>query len=530
MSRKLLTSVVCGLVGMNCMSVFAETRPKLVVGIVVDQLRTDYLENLQDLFSEGGFRRLFKEGAFIRDIDFKIPQPDVASSTAILQTGSYPRQNGIAGENIYNVTDKTIIPVFNDAAFIGNFTSETFSPASLRVTTISDELVNAGNGSTKIHTLAPGPSQAIILAGHEAKSAFWVNNETGKWSTSTYFTAPPAALQNKNYNSPLISRLDTMKWVPLLKGVDYPDVSRNRIAEGFKYAFPRSDRDVFSMYKESPLMNRDIAEAAVEYIRDLKLGKNQESSDMLGLGFTLAPFQNVTSPSDSRYELEDAYLRLDRNLEAIFNAIDRYVGMENTLVYLASTGYFNDNYSPSADSRLPGGTFSVKRAVSLLNSYLAAKFGNGSYIDTYYDCHVFLNKSVLEEKGLNLNDIAGESRDFLVRMSGVSDAYTVADLMSPSVPQLEGHRLASDPKTSGDIILEFNPGWKVIDDTRFPSVEKKQKYVAFESPAFFLGANIAPQTIEHSVDAVAIAPTVAKILRIRAPNSASDNPIILKKK
>ena len=530
MGRKLLTSVVCGIVGINGFTLSAETRPKLVVGIVVDQLRTDYIEYLQDYFSQGGFKRLMRDGAFLRDVDFKIPEPDVASSTAIIQTGSYPRSNGIAGSEIYNVTDKNIIPVFTDAAYIGNFTSETYSPGALRVTTLSDELKAAAGKESAVHSISPEASQAIILAGHDGNSAFWINDETGKWSTTTYYSGAPASLQNKNYNQPLINRLDTMRWLPLSSRNSYPDVSAKRLADGFKYSFSRSDRDVFRYSKTSALVNRDVAEAAVEYIRDLNSGKNFETTDMLAIGLTAAPYTGVQNTGDSRYELEDTYLRLDGNIESILNAVDRYVGMENALVYVVSTGYFNDNFTPSVDSRIPGGNFSVKRAVSLLNSFLAAKFGNGSYIDTYYNGHIFLDKNTLEEKGLDLNNIAEESRDFLVKMSGVTDAYTVADLMSPSVPQLEGHRLATDPKISGDVILEFNPGWRVIDDTRFPQIEKTQKYTSYEWPAFLLGANVASQTIDTMVDAAQIAPTVARLLRIRSPNGSEEKPLPIRKK
>ena len=529
MSRRLLTSMVCGLVGFSSLPIMAESRPKLVVGIVVDQLRTDYIEYLQDFFSQGGFRRLMRDGAYIRDLDFNVPAPDIASATAIIQSGAYPRHNGITGAFVYNVSDKSVVPVFTDAAFIGNFSSETLSPGALRVTTISDELM-AGNGrAAKIHSIAPDAAQAIILAGHDANSAFWINDNTGKWSSTTYYTGAPSLIQNRNYNNPLVSRLDTMKWTPLNPGVPYPDVPTKKISEGFKYTFSRSDKDLFALYKQTPLVNREITEIAIDYIRDLHLGENLDATDMLGIGFTLAPYPNISN-SDGKYELQDAYIRLDKNIESILNAIDKYVGLDNALVYLTSTGYFNDNYTPQPESKVPGGIFSVKRAVSLLNSYLAAKFGNGSYIDTYFDGHIFLDKSTIEEKNLNLNEIAEESRDFLVRMSGVADAYTIPDLMSPAVAQLEGHRLASDPKTSGDVILEFNPGWKVTDDTRFPAIDRKQKYTVFESPAFIYGGNVAPQLIEESVPATAIAPTISKALRIRAPNGASDKPLNLKKK
>lgn len=525
--NRLVKSVMIGLAGIQGFSLAAGSRPKLVVGIIVDQLRTDYLETLHDKFGEGGFLRLMENGAFLKDVDFKIPNIDAASAAAIIQTGSYPRQNGITGAYVYSAAAKNIIPIFQDPNFIGNSTSETYSPSALRVTTINDEISADGGGIGKIHSIAPDAAESIVLSGHSGNSAFWINDETGKWSSTTYYTSPPSSIQNRNFSTPLLTRLDTMAWVPL-KGADYyPDISFNRKMEGFKYTFPRSDRDVFKMYKLSPYVNSDITDAATDYVKLLNLGKHPEAIDVLNIGYTLAPY-SMSGNSDGKYELEDSYLRLDQNLERLFKEIDRHIGLDNILVYVASTGYFVEPDRDRETLQLPGGNFSVKRALSLLNSYLSAKYGNGSYISQYAGGHIYLDHSQIESKGLDVAKIAEESRDFLVRMSGVSDTFTVSDLMSPTLPQLEGHRLGTDPKSAGDIILEFNPGWNVTDDSRYPPQSQPNKTSAYQTPVFIMGNGIARQVIETPVEATSIAPTIAKNLRIRSPNSALSKPIILK--
>ncbi|MCH5239925.1 MAG: alkaline phosphatase family protein [Muribaculaceae bacterium] len=524
--KRLLTSVAVGLAGIQGIYPAGDSRPKLLVGIMVDQLRTDYLENLRDMFSTGGFRRLMDNGLFIKDLDFNVEPGDAASSSAIIQTGAYPRQNGVTGAFIYDPATKSLRPVFQDETFIGNFTNETYSPASLRVTTLTDELSVETSGKGRIHSIAPDPAQAIILAGHTGNSAFWINDETGRWSSTTFYSNPPAILQNRNYNSPLISRLDTMKWEPLRKSEPYPQVDSQQIKDGFRYTFPRSDRDVFNLYKHSPYINSDITQAATEYISELNLGKDRETTDVLNIAYTLAPFTNLNSES-YRYELQDAYLRLDKDLEKLFSTLDKQVGKDNILVYLVSTGYFTEPAIDNAKYRLPGGTFSVKRATSLLNAYLAAKYGNGAFIDSFVDNQIYLSKPTLEEKNLDVNTVAQEAKDFLVRMSGVADAFTISELMSPAISQLEAMRESVDPKTSGDIYLLFNPGWKVIDDTRFPQIEKEHKTDAYLAPAFIMGQNIKSQIIEKPVEAVEIAPTIAGALKIRPPNSSNAKPIKL---
>ncbi|MCH5235198.1 MAG: alkaline phosphatase family protein [Muribaculaceae bacterium] len=524
--NRLLTTVVVGLAGIQGITLAAESRPKLVVGIMVDQLRTDYLENLKDMLGAGGFRRLMESGVFFKDVNFNVPGSDATSASAIIQTGTYPKFNGVPGMMIYDPVSKTLSPIYKDSNYIGNFTDETYSPAALRVTTLTDEIAVENQGKGRIHTIAPDAAQAITLAGHSANSAFWVNNETGKWSSTTYYPNPPAALQNKNYNTPLVSRLDTMKWQPLRKGEPYIDINPLETKEGFKYIFSRSDRDVYSLYKQSPYVNSDITQAATEYITDLNLGREAEGIDVLNLGYTLAPYPVATGDS-YEYPLQDAYLRLDKDLERLFNTLDRQVGKENVLVYLVGTGYFAEPPIDNSVYRLPSGNFSVKRSMSLLNAFLSAKYGNGAYVDQYSDRQIYLSKPLLEEKNLDLNQVAAEARDFLMKMSGVADAYTLSDLVNPGSEHLESERLAIDPKTAGDIILDFNPGWTVTDDSRYPPRPQIDKSTAYATPGFIMGTKFAPKVVEETVEAVSIAPTIANALRIRAPNSASSKPIKL---
>lgn len=517
--KRLLTTIMVGLAGIQGITLEAESRPKLVVGIVVDQLRTDYIESLREMLGQGGFRRLMNNGLYLTNIDFKIPNPDATSASAIIQTGAYPRKTGITGTDVYNPSTQTVGSVFNDPAFIGNFTSETYSPTALRVTTISDEIAVATEGESSIHSIAPDAETAIILSGHSGNSAFWINDDTGKWSSTTYYPSQPASLQNKNYNQPLVSRLDTMRWMPLKRGVKYPDISQTKSAAGFRYVFPRSDRNVYSLYKHSPYANSDITDAAIEYLRDLNLGKRTEGTDVLNLGYTLAAFPG-TEGQDAKYANLDSYLRLDGDLNKLFNEIDRQVGLDNALIYLVSTGYVDEPGTDNSKYKLPTGNFSVKRALSLLNSYLSARYGNGSYIGKYHNSQIYLDSKAIEEKGLDRNKIAEDSRDFLMKMSGVSEAYTNNDLMSPAVPQLEGHRLATDPKFSGDLLLEFNPGWIVTDDSVYPPVVMDNKTTAYATPAFILGKGVKSEKIDTRQDAASIAPKIASLLRIRPPTGS----------
>lgn len=527
--NRLITSVICGLVGINTMLYADASRPKLVVGIMIDQLRTDYIEYLQNLFGEKGFRKLMRDGAFLKDVDFKVNGIDAAGGTAMIYTGAYPRNNGVASAKVYDPNVKDMVPTLNDPASIGNFTTDTYSPSKLRLSTISDEISIDGAGLSGVYSIAPDAQQAIVMAGHAGSSAFWINEHTGNWATTTYYKEVPPQITQRNYSESITAKLDTMKWKPALPLSSYPGIPAQKKILDFKHSFPTADRNVYRMYMSSPMVNTEVTDVAIMYLKDLRLGTRGDVVDMLNVGYTAAPYKYVND-GNFRLELEDSYIRLDGQLSRLIDAIDKYVGLDNTLVYVASTGYFDDAVEDDPKYRMPSGVFSVKRALSLLNSYLAAKYGNGDYVDTYCAGHVYLDRKEIEEKKLDLEQVARDARDFLVRMSGVNDAFTMGDIMSSPLPDMEALRLAIDPKTGGDVVLDFNAGWSIVNDTKFPNETHVARSSMVQSPVFIMGCGVEPVTISTTVDATAIAPTISEVLRIRSPNGAVSKPLGLKRK
>ena len=245
--------------------------------------------------------------------------------------------------------------------------------------------------------------------------------------------------------------------------------------------------------------------------------------DMLNVGYTVAPFK-FTPDSDMRLELQDSYLRLDGQLERLFSAIKEHVGLDNTLIFLSSTGYYDDSAEDEARYRIPTGTFSMKRAVALLNSFLSAKHGNDQYVDGSFHNMIYLDHATLEKHGLHLADVRRDARDFLVRMSGVADVKSLTDILGETTPELRRISKGLDPKTSGDLRLEFAPGWTINDDVRLPLVTWQAREGSYPSPAFIMGCDVPAMTVTTPVDAAVIAPTVTSVMRIRSPNGASHKP------
>ena len=254
-----------------------------------------------------------------------IANPDAVNATAMIYTGNYPSKNGVVASSIYNAEKHKSEASLNDPSSIGNFTTETYSPHNLMLSTISDEVKIDGAGLGAVYSIALDPQQAIIMAGHAGNSAFWINDNTGKWSTTTYYKDVPQLLSQRNYGKSLVSRIDTMQWKPAFSLDKYIGIPAQKRYYPFRYTFPTSDRNVYRMYLDSPLANEEITSVAVDYLSALKLGNRGDAIDMLNISYTAEPFKYVKD-GDYRLELQDAYVKLDAQLGRLFDAIDKHVG------------------------------------------------------------------------------------------------------------------------------------------------------------------------------------------------------------
>jgi len=529
---RLATIIVAAVTSLGISAQKAVQRPSLVVGIVVDGLEMDNIEQLEGYFSEGGFKRLLRDGVTITDLDFHSAL-DPAAATTMLFTGAFPAVNGIDAENAFDTTVRRAVSVFNDPSTIGNYTNETYSPTVIKTSTIGDEIRIATGGLGHIYSLAPRHGQAIVLAGHAGNSGFWINKASGKWATSTFYKDVPSVIQTLNYRSPLDSRLDTMVWSSLLPPERYSDLPKHRKLFSFRHTFYRSETDRFHRFIATPLANREVTDIASAYIRQLSLGKS-DNMDMLNIAYTLSPYP-YGKDADNRMEIMDSYIRLDSDLARLFKAIDSSgPGMNRTLVFIAGTPAIQVSRKEDEKWALSTGEFSPRRAISLLNMYLIAVHGNGEWVLGYHNSQFFLNRKLIKEKDIDLKTIRNESAEFLTRMAGVSASASVDDLLSStrhSIP-VDPHNI--NPEHSGDIFVSILPGWEITDDgTTNPPANTyplSVRIVAPIAPAFILTPNIQAQTITSPVDARAIAPTISSILRIRSPNAATMPPLRLRRK
>ena len=469
--------------------------PRLVVGIVVDQLRTDQIDQLQSLFGEKGFKVLMRDGAYLRDVDFKTPGLDASSGTAAVMTGSWPAYTGVPTALVFDPESQTMRPPLARPMSNGSISNDSFTPEGLRLSTIADELAIASDGKAVIYSVAADPQQAVILAGHAATNAVWLNNTSGLWATSSYYGLLNNATKRVNSRTAPAHQIDTVKWRPL------PATARlcTNLAKGpaFDYKFSSRDRDAYRKFGLSPAGNRAVTDMAVELISQMPA--DPAAQGMINVAYTVAPYKY--SLGTGTVESTDACIRLDAQIGRLIEAVDKYCGKENALIWLTSTGYYDATATEDKRFRIPGGEFSVRRARSLLNSYLVARHA-----------------------------IADEARQFLAQMSGVEQTFTRREILSPSSPETDALNLGYDPKHGGDVIIRLAPGWSVVDeDAPVASHQKPVRQMPVMTPAFIMTPGIPAQKIDTPVEAAALAPTLTDILRIRSPNGTRARSIPLQK-
>lgn len=504
---------------------FAQTKqkelPRLIVNISIDQLRSDYLEAFSSLYADGGFNLLFKDGRVFTDGTNDFSPVDRASATATISTGSTPYYNGIISNSWLD--RNTLRPVYctNPKKVANVQYLPKASAEKLLTSTIGDELKLHTSGASKVFSVASECDAAILSAGHAADCAVWLDDQTGSWTTTSYYTQPTNQwLQAYNRMHPLKQKVAKEKWVPV---VDFSTEASFFINQGKINTFTHhfSGNKSIQDYKKSALINTEITAIALECQRSNSLGAD-EVTDLLSIQY-YAGLYDEKNPLGCHLELQDTYVRLDWEIKKLIDAIERRVGKGNTLYVLTSTGYtYGDNLSYEKFN-IPTGNFYINRTANLLNMFLSSVYGAGQYVDACYRNHIYLNHRLLEQKHIGMSDILARAGEFLHLSEGVRDVHTADAILASEVGFTAQLRRAFNPILSGDIIIEVYPGWQLINENTGETYTSIASNVTF--PIIFYGANVESATTRGTVSTDRIAPTIAKAIRIRAPNGCRSLPL-----
>ncbi|WP_102408207.1 alkaline phosphatase family protein [Parabacteroides bouchesdurhonensis] len=521
--RKIISSLIAILVVTNLEA--QQHAPKLVVCITVDQLKGDYIEYFYNTFGERGFKRLLNEGIVYNNIRFEFSDIDQASAFATLFTGSNPCFSGITGNKTYDFEKEKEISILNDPEYLGNYTKENYSPKNLYSSTIGDELKIASKGRSDVFSISPDAESAIISAGHAANGAFWMENTNGKWATTTYYKGLPWYVDRYN-NGPeaLSARLETMVWTPSLPIEKYNAFPYVLDDIPFRYVFKDNTINCYPNLKTTPFVNKEINRLALQFLEYGAFG-TRSCPDMLAITYYAGNYRGIMNKEYSR-EIQDTYYQLDQDITILLDAIDKKVGLSNTLIVFTGSGYYRSEEEYPDGLMVNGGEFHPKRCTALLNMYLMAIYGQKyNWVKGYYNNQIYLNRKAIEDEKLSLKEIQEKSAEFLLEFSGVQHVTTDAALRSGDWNEgTAKFRHGTHHLGRGDLIIELQPGWKINND----NPKEKVKIIrnnAVITPLIFMGNGLKPQHIYREVKATEIAPTITHILRIRPPNAAQDLPL-----
>ncbi|MDR1527705.1 MAG: alkaline phosphatase family protein [Dysgonamonadaceae bacterium] len=492
--------------------------PRLVVSIVVDQLRGDYLHYFSSTFGEKGFNRIANGGLAYYSVDFGFPNLSEASSIAAIYTGSYPYYNGITGDYKYDGSKSREISIVTDGNYMGNYTSDRFSPLPLLASTIGDELKMASNGQSVVYAVAPNAAGAILSGGQYANGAFWLDDYNGKWATSTYYKDAPSYVERYNATE-AIGNYSEKQWTQSYTW--YAGLPYSTRKEAFSYKFPKSDIERFIKIKQTSLINAEVTNLAVRFLEYAGFG-NRSCTDMLAITYYAGNYKLGPQPEEYSYEIQDIYSRLDQELERLLDVIDRRVGLKHTLVVLTSTGYY-DTVDRLPQGFKPSGEFYPNRCTALLNMYLMAIYGQGDWVNAYYDRQIFLNKKLAEDRQIPWSELVRNAAEFVSQFSGVQDVTTAGQWLIDDRGRAAAFRRGMNKKISGDIFIELQPGWVIINE--HTTKKEPLRNPAIIAPLYIFGEYIQKKHVHRTVKATEIAPTLSYLLRIRQPNACSDLPL-----
>lgn len=525
---------------LGTISVFAKKptqleRPKLVVGIVVDQMRWDYLYRFYDRFSDNGFKRLMNEGFNCEQTFINYLPAYTAPGHSCIYTGSIPSIHGIAGndwinkqnnKSVYCTEDKTVLPVG------GSWKAGQMSPANLLASTITDELRLATNFKSKIFGFSIKDRGAIIPAGHLANGAFWYDDSTGNLMSSNYYgNALPQWLQEFN-NKKFPEQWLRFGWT--LSKEDSTYVQSLPDSNGYEGNFFGESKPIFphlkaqgknlSNLRKIPAGNSFILDASKECINAEHLGI-ENRTDFLCVSLSSTDYIGHQFAPNS-VEIEDTYIKLDKDLEGFLSFLDKTVGKNQYLIMLTADHGGAHNAKFLNDIKIPAGNENEANLLTTLKAELLQKFASDSLILGWENYQIFLNELQIEKKKVNRSELIAAIKNFFNALPQVAYVIDMEHIDETPTPEPIKSMIVNgyNRLRSGQIQVIFNPGWYLGYSETGTTHGTWHPYDT-HIPLLWYGWKIksgSSNKINYMTD---IAATFAALLHIQMPNGNIGKPI-----
>jgi hypothetical protein len=507
------------------------SRPKLVVGIVVDQMRWDYLYKFYDVYKpNGGFRRLLSKG-FSCDNTLVPYLPTVtACGHTCLYTGSVPAIHGITGNNFYDrllkkemycCDDATVKTVGNQTVAVGQM-----SPRNLLTTTVTDELRLASNFRSKTIGISMKDRGAILPAGHSANAAYWYDGKTGNFVTSSYYVDQLPAWVTAFNQRNLADSFYKQNWnlaLPESQYVKYCDKDSNyyesapfeKAMRSLPYNLQGYVGKEYSRLLITPFGNDVLAEMAKAAISAEQLG-NRGETDFLAVSFSSTDYIGHTFGPNSR-EIFDTYVRLDETIGRFLDYLDAAVGKNNYTLFLSAdhAGAHVPEYLQK--NRIPAGRLSDYTVKKEADSVLFARYRETGLVASYHEYDIYLDHEKIEAAKLDIAEIKKtiinqlQKRPDVIRVVDKEQMETVPEPIRKMITN--GHNV----RRSGDLMVINNTGVIDMGGTSGMTHGSWNTYDA-HIPLVFYGWGIKPGALKRETSMTDVAATVAALLHIQMPS------------
>jgi predicted AlkP superfamily pyrophosphatase or phosphodiesterase len=514
-------------------------RPKLVVGIIVDQMRYDYLIKFYNKYGENGFKRLMNQGYNLQNVHFNyIPTYTAVGHTSIY-TGTTPTNHGIIGNNWYDKFEKKSIYCVDDDNYktVGAAKGGEKSPYRMLTTTVTDQLKLAQNLNGKTIGISIKDRSAILPAGHTANAAYWFEGkDVGKFISSTFYMEELPNWVNNFNNSGIANSYLEKTWDTYYDIATYTEsiIDDNNFEAPFKGkerpAFPynlaelRKTNNNYDLLKEVAYGNDFTTDFVKAAIIGENLGKNNYT-DFLAISYSSTDYVGHQFGVDSK-EVEDSYIRLDKNIEDLINFLNSTVGTENYTLFLTADHAAVQVPSYLQTLNIPGGYFNSKKFDEFVNNITQTHFNTSELVEDISNNQLFINKEILKKLNLDILEVEQVLADEILNFENVYKTVGAHTLQSTTFNSgiLETLQNGYNQKLSGDVLFIPNP--TTISYSKVGSTHGSGYSYDTHVPLIFYGFGIQKGASNQYYPITAIAPTISSLLKIEQPNGTTGRTII----
>jgi len=527
-------------------TLYAQEKPKLVVGIIIDQMRQEYLYRFDKKFGTGGFKRLISDGFMLKNAHYNYIPTYTGPGHASIYTGGTPANHGIIGNDWFDKSIKENVNCVGDPnqkpVGIENGNGDV-SPWRLLTTTITDELKLATQKRSKVIGLSLKDRGAVLPAGHMADGAYWFDGPSGKFISSTYYKPGlpewiekfnalnlPDQYLNREWKTILPldqyteSGVDDSPYEVRLKGKD------ERAVFPYKLKEMRTKTTGFDLIISTPFGSDLLTDFARASIDGEDLGKD-DITDFLAISFS-SPDYIGHSMGPNSVELEDAYIRLDKNIEDLLSDLDKRVGPGKYTVFLTSDHAVSDVPQYLKDNKIPAGVFRQAPVEAGLIDFLKKYFPDKKIIEKISNDQIFLNQEAFtgdpRSTGVDKLVVTELITQYLMSVDGIANVFTSSAIRNADYGEkgLRGNVVRGfNAKRSGDIIYILESNW--IPGSSATGTTHGSGYTYdTHVPVLFYGWGIRKGNSSQAHTITDIAPTLSVLLKIKFPSGCTGNPIV----